>query len=82
MQRITHRENDTVTVTDPVEAAEKLAKFEDLCEQLEAQQEQLSAQLAALRAAGKEKTARFRELMGQKLVNASTIGLLKGSGLL
>lgn len=82
MQRITHRENGAITVTDAAQAAEKLARFEDLCEQLEAQQEQIGAQLAALRAAGKEKTARFRELMGQKLVNASTIGLLKGSGFL
>lgn len=82
MQRITCRENGTVIVADAAEAAQKLARFEDLCEQLEAQQEQLGAQLADLRAAGKEKTARFRELMGQKLVNASTIGLLKGSGLL
>ena len=81
MQRITCRENGTVIVTDAAQAAEKLARFEDLCEQLKAQQEKIKAQLADLRAEGKEKTARFRELMGQKLLNASMLGLLKGSGL-
>lgn len=63
-------------------AAEKLAALEDLCENIVAEQEELSVQLELLRSEDKTRTNRFRELMGKKLINSNVIGLLKLYGLL
>ena len=62
-------------------AADKLAAKEDLCETLALEQEELSRQLAQLRAAGKTKTAHFRELMAKKLTNSQVVSLLYARGL-
>ena len=48
-------------------AVNRLAVYENLHEQLICDSERLTAELAALRAAGKEKTARHRDLLSQKL---------------
>lgn len=63
-------------------AAEKLAAYENLGEELCAQQAQLSQKMADLRAAGRERTVQFRELMAQKLSNAYVISLLQARGLM
>ena len=63
-------------------AAEKLAAFETLAEELVARQAQLSARLETLRAEGKTKTAQFRECMGEKLSNSFTLSLFQARGLL
>ena len=42
----------------------------------------LSQQLSALRLEGKTKTARFRELLGQKLILSAMTGRLRGCGAL
>ena len=62
-------------------AVEKLAKLEDLCEMLAAQQVQLSGELETLRRAGKAKSHKFNELLGKKLTNSYFLGLLKVYGL-
>ena len=51
------------------DAIAQLARFETACEQLLAEQEELSTQLEAMKREGKQKSARFRELLGRKLVN-------------
>ena len=49
------------------EAVAKLAAFENMHEQMLTSVEAIPAELAALKAQGKEKTVRFRELTAQKL---------------
>ena len=53
-----------------------------VAEELTAQQEALSARMAALRSQGKERTVQFRELMAQKLNNAAVLSALQARGLL
>jgi len=59
------------------EAVEKLAQFENFYFDLLASQEKISSELERLRNEGKEKSVRFRELLGQKLMNSNTLVLLK-----
>lgn len=59
------------------EAVEKLARFENFYFDLLASQEKISSELEKLRIEGKEKSVRFRELLGQKLMNNNTLIRLK-----
>lgn len=67
-------------VENPAEALERLALFENLFCDLREQQRELPLQIAALRAAGKERTVRFRELLGQKLLVESMLSKTKEFG--
>lgn len=58
-------------------AAERLQKMERLISDLDKEQERISLELKALREQGKEKTCKFRELMGNKLVNTSVLSKLR-----
>ena len=62
-------------------ALARLARCEDMLQNLEEERERLSRQLEELRLQGKSKTARFRELMGRKLVNSQLKVLLEEAGL-
>ncbi len=66
---------------DTAEALARLAEFENLAEELAAQQEELSREMAALRKSGKERSVQFRELLAQKLANSHTLSLLQARGL-
>lgn len=78
MERQTHKtEIGTYEIIDLQKAAESLAKFEDFYESIINREATIPEELAKLRSEGKEKTLRFRELMGQKLLNTSCISLLK-----
>lgn len=50
------------------EAVDRLAAFENMYEMLLQQMRDIPAQLAVMRAQGKEKTVTFRELTGQKMM--------------
>lgn len=63
------------------EALERLARFEDAYEAILADQEALTAKLEPLKAAGKQKSAQFRELLGQKLVNQQILIRLEYAGI-
>ena len=63
------------------DAAERLWRFEEMKKSLEEQNQALSASLARLRSAGKEKTATFREKMGNKLIITSLLSRLELFGL-
>lgn len=84
MDRLTRRDEAgrAVCAATPEEAAERLARFEDVCEELSREYEALGAELDRLRAAGKEKSYQFREKMGRKLVDAQLLSLLRVRGLL
>ena len=55
------------------EAAELLALYENLYNDKIKEQEIISAELQKLRADGKDKSYKFRELMGKKLANGYVI---------
>lgn len=61
-------------------AIDRLAALENLYEELEASIPQLSQKLEALRAQGKTNSCRFRETMGQKLLNNQVLSVLRASG--
>lgn len=63
------------------EAIDRLAIFENMLEDLKASQIQISNELEKLRADGKEKSVRFKELMIKKLTNVNIIMLLKAYGI-
>lgn len=60
------------------DAADNLAKFEALYFDTLAKQDDLSVKLAELREDGKTNTVKFKELMGQKLINTSILSAFKG----
>jgi len=62
-------------------AIERLAQFENAQAALLAQQDQITGELDRLRAEGKEKSVRFRELLGQKMINNTLVALLERHGL-
>lgn len=58
-----------------------MGRFEDMAFGLEEEQRQLSSRLAQLRQEGRERTARFRELMSRKLTNTALLLALERCGL-
>ncbi len=59
------------------DAIEKLARFENLIEDLLNSQRQIPIELEILRNEGKTKSVRFRELMAKKITNANLLDLFK-----
>lgn len=62
------------------EAIERLARFENAHADLLAQQDSILSELERLRGEGKQKTVRFRELLGQKIINSALIELFEQHG--
>ena len=62
------------------EAIDKLARFENFYLDLLAQVA-IPEEMEKLRQQGKTKSVRFRELMGEKMVKANLISLIKSYGL-
>lgn len=56
---------------------DKLGRLEAMCKVLLKEQEQLAQQMDKLRLENKEKTARFRELLGKKIVNGNLLGIME-----
>jgi len=63
------------------EAISRLAKFENIYEDLIASQNRIPKELEKLRNEDKTKSVRFRELMVEKMTNANIIDLFKRYGL-
>ena len=61
-------------------AAARLAAFEDAYERLMARQQEIVTRMEALKSQGKQKTAQFRELFGEKLMNQNTLTLWETYG--
>ncbi|MGI6550418.1 MAG: hypothetical protein ACOX4Q_10370 [Syntrophomonadales bacterium] len=91
MDRLTRSQNggyvvDQTKVTpDPGgysgEAINRLGKFEDFLEHLMTSQNEIPGQLQKLRDEGKEKSYRYKELMGKKLSDSYILNLLKSYGI-
>ncbi|WP_130862064.1 hypothetical protein [Bacilliculturomica massiliensis] len=58
-------------------AADRLARFENLYEQLLTRQDEIAVRLEELRAADKKSSVKFKELLGEKLMNNNTLILFK-----
>lgn len=59
------------------EAINKLGRFEDFYEGLVASQSEIPQEMQKLRNEGKEKSFRYKELMGKKLTNSHILSLLE-----
>lgn len=82
MERDTRRNAEgKYEITDMAKAAESLAKFEDLYEYVMECEQTIPAELEKLRREGKEKSYRFKETMGNKLLNVSFISLMNRFGI-
>lgn len=62
-------------------AIEKLAKFENIYDDLVANQIEISKELEKLRNEGKKNSVKFKELMAKKLINSNVISIFKAYGL-
>ena len=63
------------------EAINKLAKFENVYDDLIVKQSELSKEMDKLRAEGKTNTVRFKQLLVNKMNNNNVLVLFKGFGL-
>jgi len=70
MKRLTIRTDTGYSVPDSElsEAFHRLAAFEDIYEELADNAVMIPLELEKLKTAGKEKTVRYKEMLGQKLI--------------
>ena len=81
MDRLTEKQKDGYSLPAELQARAlmRLGRWEDMAEQLEKEQTDISAQLESLRRAGKEKSVRFRELFAHKLTVSTMLDTLRRS---
>ena len=79
MDRLTEKQKDGYSLPAELQARAlmRLGRWEDMAEQLEKEQTDISAQLESLRRAGKEKSVRFRELFARKLTVSTMLDTLR-----
>jgi len=88
MDRLTKSNNHKLYVVDRTkvdsdtngysgEAINRLGRFEDFYADLVASQNEIPQEMQKLRDEGKEKSYRYKELMGEKLINSNILSLLK-----
>ena len=81
MERITHRTAGSARA--PLACVHMEGGFaQGEAIELQAQQQALALQMENLRAEGREKSVKFRELFAQKLTNAAFLSMLQARGLL
>ena len=61
--------------------AERLAAFEAMLAGVQEQSRQVEAQMRALKAQGKERSATYRQLMGNRLQLAQVLAMYRAYGL-
>ena len=81
MDRLTEKQKDGYSLPAELQARAlmRLGRWEDMAEQLEKEQTDISAQQESLRRAGKEKSVRFRELFARKLTVSTMLDTLRRS---
>ena len=62
--------------------AERLAAFEAMLADVQAQYRQIEVQMRALKAEGKERSATYRQLMGNRLQLTQLLAMYKAYGLM
>lgn len=92
MARLTRAENGSAYYVDSSsvspcendfagEAIERLAKFENAIDDLNAKQAEITKQLEALRAEDKTKSVKFKQLLANKMTNQNILILFKSYGI-
>jgi len=83
MKRLTIRTDTGCSVTDSElsEAFQRLAAFEDIYEELADNAVTIPPELEKLKTAGKEKTVRYKEMLGQKLIDNHIKALFERHGI-
>ena len=81
MDRFTTKDGTLDAAADPAAAWARLAAYEDVWDELTTSLVAVPIELAALKAAGREKTVRYRELVGAKLWLAETTALFARHGI-
>ena len=61
---------------------ERLTAFEAMLDDAQAQYRQIEAQMRALKAQGKERSATYRQLMGNRLQLAQVLAMYRAYGLI
>ena len=61
--------------------AERLAAFEAMLQSVQEQSRQVEAQMRALKAEGKERSATYRQLMGNRLQLTQLLAMYRAYGL-
>lgn len=61
---------------------ERLAAFEAMLQSVQEQSRQVEAQMRALKAQGRERSATYRQLMGNRLQLAQVLAMYKAYGLM
>ena len=61
---------------------ERLTAFETMLADVQAQSRQIEAQMRALKAQGKERSATYRQLMGNRLQLAQVLAMYRAYGLI
>lgn len=74
---LTIKDNNGYHCENKKAAVERLGKIEEMYKRTCEEQEQISAQLAELRSAGKAKSVKFNQLLAKKLTNVSIIAALE-----
>jgi hypothetical protein len=84
MKRYTNKGTDGVVNVDEADlqdALNLLAKFEEAYEELATSQNSIPIELEKMKAAGKEKTVRYKEMFAQKLYNIQIAALFERHGI-
>ena len=61
---------------------ERLAAFEAMLQSVQEQSRQVEAQMSALKAQGRERSATYRQLMGNRLQLAQVLAMYRAYGLI
>lgn len=85
MQRLTHRMEDKTVQKAPyvqdTQILDRLARYEEMHEQILQQLTKITARIEELKRSGKEKTATHRQLLGEKLPYMSFLSHFDAHGL-
>lgn len=83
MERLTGKtpEGAPCSTAELPELLDRLCRFEDVCEALLRTRTETAEELERLRAAGKAKTLRYRELLAARVMNENIISLLAVNGI-
>jgi hypothetical protein len=80
--RYTKQLNEKYIVDNVDDAINRLGMFEDMLDNILLEQSNISKKLEVLRKENQDKSYRFRELMGRKLINTAFISLLETNKIL
>ena len=76
-----NKDVDAISDSTGQEKSQRLAAFEDAYQEVADSMTTIPVELEKLKAEGKEKTVRYKELFGQKLMNSQIAALYKRHGI-